>query len=1313
MPIATTCPHCYAKYKGVNDRLAGKELPCRRCGKKFLVQPDPEESFSPAATVPVPRRVGPSKESPSVSAAQKPAMTAPSPAREPAVTVAGPAAASAESPSAITSATDWSIGQVVLGLYEVTGFLGQGGMGQVYKVRHREWGVELAVKTSRPESLSAVGGVEKFEQEAETWVNLGLHPHVVSCYYIRRVDGIPCVFAEYVSGGSLHDWIAPGVGEAGRLYSGGPDKTLLRLLDMSIQFAWGLKYSHDQGLIHLDIKPANVMVTTDGLAKVTDFGLALAAGQIVSREGTNTPGPLPGTPQYFSPEQAAGSSTTLHTDMWSYGLCLLEMFKGGRTWESGTVADAALNEYLSAGPDQPWLPPMPDGLVDLLKSIFKADINERPQNMNQVADTLKDVYKNVAKADYPREIPRSGRDTADSLNNRAISLLDLGRAKEAEALWDQALKAQPHHVEATYNLGLIKWRKGVITDEDLARDMMEAIRSHQGSPAALYLRALVHLERDDCQSALRFIKGLPPQETSRTDVQSARTAAETRFRRSNRLIRTYEGHTGSVQAVSFTSNGKYILSGGEDRAVKLWDLKTGRQMRQFKALGQVNTAVLSLDGKTALSAGGDFTSKNFSLQGWDIVKGEEKFALPGHTATVNQVVLTPDEKFAVSVSDDRTIRMWDLNQQKQTRVLKGHRSAVTSVTISPGGQVAYTGGADRQIMVWDLNTFSSVKTLEGHQGRITSLSITTDGKHLLSAAADNTIRLWNLDSGEVTVIQGHSEDVNQAIITPDGKFAVSASSDRTMRLWDLHTLRCLRTFEGHGSWVLCVGLSRDGKFAVTGGVDKTVRVWKVDGLASTYHAPMTLSRVSSSEKTFSARDEYEKHLGAAKAFLGRDNPAAAADRIRAARSQPGYHRAAEAMELWSRMYLHLPKTAFSGGWEDQELSLPETEMESVALGPGARLAASGSSDKTVRLWDLTESRLVSTLEGHESDIGTISFSPNGRFLLSGSTDTTIRVWGVDEAEEILCFKGHQAKVNAVKAGPDNLTALSGDDAGRLLVWRLDTGEILGELTGHKTPTNDISISLNGRLALTGSGDYTPTENDLKLWDLKTGECLRTLTGHERAVNAVRIGPAVALAVSGSAGGEIRQWDLATGECLKTIKGHDSAVLALDLSLDAKYLASSGYDGMVKLWDLTDGKCLRSFEGHTAPVPGVSLSLDQRYILSGSRDGGLKLWLLDWELGLPPEGVWDPAASVYMEAFITARNLSPDDLSFNNMADLMYLLGCAGYGAITPDVVRHWLSKLKQPDAPGPSEPDSDAGGPAHLPKGKQKKKGLRGLFSKK
>jgi serine/threonine protein kinase len=171
-------------------------------------------------------------------------------------------------------AAEWQVGDTILDLYEVTALLGEGGMGKVYKVHHKGWNTDLAVKSPRPEIFAAAGGQENFVREAESWVNLGLHPHIISCYYVRTLGGIPRVFAEYVEGGSLSDWI-----RTKKLYEeGGPEKALERILDIAIQFAWGLHYAHKQGLIHQDVKPANVMMTPDGTAQVTDFGLAKARG---------------------------------------------------------------------------------------------------------------------------------------------------------------------------------------------------------------------------------------------------------------------------------------------------------------------------------------------------------------------------------------------------------------------------------------------------------------------------------------------------------------------------------------------------------------------------------------------------------------------------------------------------------------------------------------------------------------------------------------------------------------------------------------------------------------------------------------------------------------------------------------------------------------------------------------------------------------------------------------------------------------------------------------------------------------------------
>ncbi len=190
----------------------------------------------------------------------------------------------------------WSPGQVVDGLYEVLEVITGGGMGLVYRVRDRNWRVDLAVKVPRPELAGSPDEIADFEAEAETWVALGLHPHTVNCVYVRRLGAVPHVFAEWAGGGSLADAVS-----TRRVFGEG----LAGLIDIAIQSAWGLAHAHANGLVHQDVKPANVLLSGDGTAKITDFGLALARSAVGERPGDTVLVSCGGlTPAYCSPEQA-------------------------------------------------------------------------------------------------------------------------------------------------------------------------------------------------------------------------------------------------------------------------------------------------------------------------------------------------------------------------------------------------------------------------------------------------------------------------------------------------------------------------------------------------------------------------------------------------------------------------------------------------------------------------------------------------------------------------------------------------------------------------------------------------------------------------------------------------------------------------------------------------------------------------------------------------------------------------------------------------------------------------------------------------
>lgn len=214
----------------------------------------------------------------------------------------------------------WRVGEVVDRRYEVLRVHEHGGMGLVYRVRHLEWGTDLAVKCPRPEAFGSEAQRELFVAEAEIWVSLGLHPNVCGCHYVRVLDGIPRVFAEYVPGGSLRDWI-----DDRRLYAGDRAGVLARILDVAVQFAWGLAHAHDHGLVHQDVKPGNVLldVATGGVtAKVTDFGLARA--KAVATAPLVTDGPAGVSVLVSSRGLSAGGYTDRTIRLWdtATGECL-------------------------------------------------------------------------------------------------------------------------------------------------------------------------------------------------------------------------------------------------------------------------------------------------------------------------------------------------------------------------------------------------------------------------------------------------------------------------------------------------------------------------------------------------------------------------------------------------------------------------------------------------------------------------------------------------------------------------------------------------------------------------------------------------------------------------------------------------------------------------------------------------------------------------------------------------------------------------------------------------------------------------------
>ncbi|HXK16453.1 MAG TPA: serine/threonine-protein kinase, partial [Polyangiaceae bacterium] len=327
--------------------------------------------------------------------------------------------------------------------YEVLGELGEGGMGRVQRIRHFGWGLELALKT--PKIAGGDGAAAAFAAEVEAWVRLGLHPHVVTCYFVRFTEGQSQLFAELVAGGTLADWI-----DERRLES------LPDVLDIAVQVAWGLEHAHKLKLVHQDVKPANVLITPDGVAKVTDFGLARAriASLTVGAQPADGVTYRGGTPAYWSPEQAhaqyADSSQRItgKSDVYSLGVILLEMVLGERTWLYGQAARDVLNESREniASPVQA-----------LLERLLVTDPAERP-TMGEVVELLRALYAACRGHPHLRQPPQAQRFAAANANNAGVAWMELGRSNQALDSFASALRVDPVQAEARINSAIVEHR---------------------------------------------------------------------------------------------------------------------------------------------------------------------------------------------------------------------------------------------------------------------------------------------------------------------------------------------------------------------------------------------------------------------------------------------------------------------------------------------------------------------------------------------------------------------------------------------------------------------------------------------------------------------------------------------------------------------------------------------------------------------------------------------------------------------------------------------------------------------------------------
>lgn len=328
---------------------------------------------------------------------------------------------------------DWTPGSVLLDDYTIERILGHGGMGEVALIRSHSMQRYYAVKRILPKWLSKDRFRRMFLQELLTWSDLPEHPNLTAFRFFRTTGDELLIFTDYISGGSLKQWI-----------NDGEISDLRMILHIAIQIAWGLHVAHECGVLHQDVKPDNILMDSDGTVRITDFGLARIMrirSDSIDESGTDedeqtaSPSSIKatascsgGTPAFCSPEQYEKKPLTRGADIWSWGLTVLAMFCKGVPWTLGPMARDIFRNYLDKDPVDPTAPVMPNALANILDRCFQFDPDKRFDSFSEIIGGLIAVYGDVCREPYPESL-------AEIVISNALPVNEFKRTTVHELRW--------------------------------------------------------------------------------------------------------------------------------------------------------------------------------------------------------------------------------------------------------------------------------------------------------------------------------------------------------------------------------------------------------------------------------------------------------------------------------------------------------------------------------------------------------------------------------------------------------------------------------------------------------------------------------------------------------------------------------------------------------------------------------------------------------------------------------------------------------------------------------------------------------------
>lgn len=297
------------------------------------------------------------------------------------------------------------------------------------------------------------------------------------------------------------------------------------------------------------------------------------------------------------------------------------------------------------------------------------------------------------------------------------------------------------------------------------------------------------------------------------------------------LDRSIRAHAGWITSVAFSPDGRRLVSGGWDQAVKLWEVPTAHELSTVGTkLKEIQALALSRDGRWLAA---ENSSDTVTL--WDATSGQEIRKLASNkplgilgSSWIYSIAFSPDSHWLASGVDDKTVRLWDVETGRPVRDLTGSRRSIIYAAFSPDGRWLASGSDEKSIGIWNVSTGQQVRTLNGHKKAVYTVAFSPNGRWLASAGADKTIRLWDNENGkELHTLTGHQDVVTSVAFSADGRWLASGSWDKTIKIWDVQTGSNLQTLNGHSHNIYTVAFEPAGQWLASGSEDGTIKLWRL------------------------------------------------------------------------------------------------------------------------------------------------------------------------------------------------------------------------------------------------------------------------------------------------------------------------------------------------------------------------------------------------------------------------------------------------------------------------------------------------------